>query len=145
VLLALGAWPAASVLAQRDTPCRDREPAAAQVEIAGPEEPGERLVITGRVLQGPEREPAPGARVLAFHTDARGYYSEGGISATGGPPAHVHFEVTIPGEAMHRLTLNFEGDPRLDGRRAGERWDDVRPVGAAAGGTQRVERDLWLR
>jgi protocatechuate 3,4-dioxygenase beta subunit len=111
--------------------------------------------------------------VLAFHTDARGYYSEGGMDesnarlcavlvtgesggfrfeivrpahyATGGPPAHVHFEVTLPGGAPRSFVLNFEGDPLLDGKKAGERWDDVRPVTSSTGATPVVERDLWVR
>ena len=171
--LALVVLFAGSAAAQRDTTCRDREPIAATVEIAGPDEPGERLVITGRVLVGADRGPGAGARVLAFHTDARGYYSEGGMDernarlcgvlradaegryrietirpahyATGGPPAHVHFEVTLEDAPMRRFTLEFEGDPELGGARAGERWDTVRPVLDGADGVLQVERDLWVR
>lgn len=164
---------AGSAAAQRETTCRDREPAAASVEIAGPEEPGERLTITGRVLVGPDRTPSPGARVLAYHTDASGYYSDGGMDernarlcgvlradsegryrfetirpahyATGGPPAHVHFEVTLQDAPMRRFTLEFEGDPRLGDQRAGERWETVRPVLDSGSGQLEVERDLWVR
>ena len=41
---------------------------------------------------------------------------------------HVHFEVTLPSGATHRFNLNFEGDPKLNGKQAGERWDRIRPV-----------------
>jgi protocatechuate 3,4-dioxygenase beta subunit len=128
------------------------------------------MVITGRVVSGGERTPVGAARVLAFHTDSDGYYSVDGMDernarlcgvvvtdgegrfrfetirpahyATGGPPAHVHFELTLPGERMRRFTLSFEGDPELGGRAAGERWDTVRPV-AVQDGVAYVERDLW--
>lgn len=129
-------------------------------------------MIVGKVVRGAESQPVAGARVLAFHTDAQGYYSEGGMDeanarlcgvvlsgedgdyrfqtirpahyATGGPAAHVHFEVTLPDGGSRRFTLNFEGDPELDGRRAGERWDSIRPV-ESVDGEATVRRDLWLR
>ncbi len=169
LVLAVSAVPAE---AQRDTSCRDREAAAGSARIAGAEEPGEPLVINGRVLAGSDATPVAGAHVLAFQTDAEGYYSVGGMDernarlcgvlrtdtdgsyrfetirpahyATGGPPAHVHFEVTLPGETMRRLTLNFEGDPKLRGRPAGERWATVRPI-VERDGVLFVERDLWIR
>lgn len=162
----------APLSAQRDTPCRDREPEILSAAIAAPDEPGERLVITGRVLQGEAAEPVGGARLLAFHTDADGYYSVGGMDeqharlcgvlltddsgryrfetirpahyATGGPPAHIHFELTLPGESMQRFSLTFEGDPKLGGRKAGELWETTRPV-VEHDGVLRVERDLWVR
>ena len=165
--------PGAAATAQRGTVCRDREATASSIVIAPTSEPGERLVVTGKVLRGADRSPVAGARVLAFHTDAKGYYSDGGMDennarlcgvlrtdaegsfrietirpahyATGGPPAHVHFEVTPPSGDTKRFVLNFEGDPLLGGRRAGERWEDVRPATQAADGTLAVERDLWIR
>jgi protocatechuate 3,4-dioxygenase beta subunit len=163
---------AAPALGQRDTLCRDRQPTDSTVSIAGAGEPGTPLVVTGRVVEGSERTPVAGARLLAFHTDDRGYYSEGGMDernarlcgvlrsgddgsyrietirpahyATGGPPAHVHFELTPPGGRTLRFTLNFEGDPELGGRPAGETWDTVRPT-VERDGVLYVERDLWIR
>jgi protocatechuate 3,4-dioxygenase beta subunit len=41
--------------------------------IAPPGEPGERLVVTGRVF-GPDGHPIAGIEVYAYHTDANGYY-----------------------------------------------------------------------
>src|SRR5688572_18008021 len=173
-LLLLGvALAPVNAFAQRGTTCRDRIPAASSVRTAGPDEPGERMLIVGHVLTGAEKKSVSGARVLAFHTDARGYYSEGGMDennarlcgvlktsddggfhfevirpahyATGGPPAHVHFEVTLPDGKRDRLTLEFEGDPLLEGRKAGERWDSVRPVTKDEDGLLVVERDLWVK
>lgn len=160
------------LLAQRDTLCRDREPSGSSIQIPAPDEPGTRLIITGQILEGSERTPVAGAKLLAFHTDSEGYYSVGGMDernarlcgvlqtdsdgryrietirpahyATGGPPAHVHFELTLQGQRMRRLTLNFEGDPKLNGRAAGERWDTIRPV-VERDGVLWVERDLWVR
>jgi protocatechuate 3,4-dioxygenase beta subunit len=158
--------------AQRDTLCRDSEPTESSIRIPSPDEPGETLVITGRVLRESDGSPVAGARLLAYHTDARGYYSDGGMDegnarlcgvlltaadgtyrietvrpahyATGGPPAHVHFELTIPGERERDFTLNFEGDPKLGGRAAGEAWDTIRPV-VEVDGVLRVERDFRVR
>jgi catechol 1,2-dioxygenase len=143
------------------------------VEIASPDEPGQRLTVFGRVVAGPERTPVADARVYAFHTDAAGYYSDGGMDesdprlcgaartdvegayrfetirpahyATGGPPAHVHFEVTLPDGRQGRFTLQFEGDPLLRGQRADEVWGTVRPQTRDPDGGHRVERDLWIR
>jgi protocatechuate 3,4-dioxygenase beta subunit len=131
------------------------------------------MLVVGQVLIGKDRGTISGARVLAFHTDARGYYSEGGMDennarlcgvlktsddggyrfeiirpahyATGGPPAHVHFEVTLPQGQVERFTLEFEGDPLLGGKTAGERWDSIRPITKDEDGLLVVERDLWVK
>ena len=161
-----------ALYAQRDTLCHDRVPTESSISIAAPDEPGSRLSISGRVLTGDDRTPVVGARLLAFHTDDEGYYSVGGMDeqnarlcgvlstdtegryrietikpahyATGGPPAHIHFELTLPGERMRRLTLNFEGDPELHGQPAGEIWETIRPV-EERDGSLHVDRDFWLR
>jgi protocatechuate 3,4-dioxygenase beta subunit len=163
----------AAANAQRQTPCRERVPAGSSVRTVAPDEPGERMLIVGQVLVGKEKKTISGARVLAFHTDARGYYSDGGMDennarlcgvlktsddggyrfeivrpahyATGGPPAHVHFEVTLPNGQTERFTLEFEGDPLLEGKPAGERWDTIRPITKDDDGMLIVERDLWVR
>ncbi|MDX1644014.1 MAG: hypothetical protein R3244_06615 [Thermoanaerobaculia bacterium] len=159
--------------AQRSSSCHDAEPDSADIRIPPPGEPGEPLLVTGRVLRGPDREPVAGAKLVAFHTDAEGYYSEDGMDegqarlcgalltaedgsyrietirpahyATGGPPAHIHFVLTLDDGRTRRFTLNFEGDPKLGGAPAGERWDRIRPVTAGEDGRLRVERDLWVR
>ena len=162
--------------AQRDTPCSDKKAGPGSARIASEDEPGESMVISGRVLSGSDQEPVAEARVLAYQTDAEGYYSPGGMDesnarlcgvvltdadggyrfetvrpahyATGGPAAHVHFEVTLPSGASHRFTLNFEGDPKLNGKQAGERWDRIRPVDRGAeqaDAVGRVKRDFWVR
>ena len=53
--------------------------------------------------------------------------------------------MTLPDGRRQRFPLNFEGDPLLDGKPAGERWDDIRPIGKNEDGVLVVERDLWVR
>jgi protocatechuate 3,4-dioxygenase beta subunit len=48
------------------------------VVIAGTSEPGERLVLEGRVLQPDGRNPAPSVLLYAYHTNARGIYPKRG-------------------------------------------------------------------
>ena len=159
--------------AQRNSLCRDQRPSSASAAIAANDEPGERMTVSGRVISGPDQSPLGGVRLLAFQTDAEGYYSVGGMDernarlcavvstdvqgryefstirpahyATGGPPAHVHFELTAPGQPVRRFTLNFEGDPKLRGRTAQNSWTTVQPVETARDGTLLVKRDFWLQ
>ena len=118
------------------------------MRIAPEGEPGEPMVVEGRVLEADGETPVAGATVFVFHTDDAGYYSPGGMDesdarlcglmltdedgryrfesvrpghyATGGPPAHVHYRVWGPGIPRQSFTLNFEGDPKL-----GERGRDA--------------------
>ncbi|MGH7586046.1 MAG: intradiol ring-cleavage dioxygenase [Gemmatimonadales bacterium] len=46
--------------------------------IPPPGEPGERLVLVGRVLQADGTSPAPGVIVLAYHANAAGAYPKRG-------------------------------------------------------------------
>lgn len=50
------------------------------LQIATPAEPGERLMITGRVF-GPDGKPRAGAVMRVWHTDARGLYHPGKADA----------------------------------------------------------------
>lgn len=120
---------------------------AAAVVIAGPEEPGERLVFTGRVLDDGGR-PLARAAVVAYHTDRQGLYNprssdtrvprlrnvaitdaEGAfrfstIRPAGYPeaaaPAHVHLEVVAPAHHVRFLEYWFEDDPRVTPARRAE-------------------------
>ena len=51
---------------------------SSSVVIAGKSESGERLVLTGRVLQRDGRTPAPDVVVYAYHTNAQGIYPKRG-------------------------------------------------------------------
>lgn len=57
----------------------ERDPAGldGQADIAPPGEPGERLVLSGTVLQSDGRTPAPGIVIYAHHTNAEGLYAGG--------------------------------------------------------------------
>ena len=47
--------------------------APSSIVVAGPDEPGERLVVTGRVIDGTKL--IAGASVYVFHTDVKGRYA----------------------------------------------------------------------
>ena len=117
----------------------------ASAVLAPAGEPGDRLIVEGRVLAG--GAPVAGADIVLYHTDNTGCYSRdcadernpGARSArlngrlktdaegryqfrtikpapyrgTSGPPAHIHYELTIGQRAMVPLELIFEGDSRL--------------------------------
>lgn len=165
----IGTGPAA---AQRGG-CLDIEPASWEVRIADADEPGDRLVLTGQVVTGAAREPLSGVRVRFFQTDASGFYSPQGMDerearlcgvvrtdhdgryrletikpgpyATGGPPPHIHFEVTLTGGSTRSFAVNFEGDPELRGRSAEELWDVIRPLERDENGVLHGRRDLWVK
>jgi protocatechuate 3,4-dioxygenase beta subunit len=119
--------------------------APASVVMAGSNEPGERLIVTGRVLDG--SEPIAGASIFVFQTDAAGRYAPDksgndaelnprlrGLLRTDrqgryryetirpgsydGNAAHVHYVVKAAGYRARLLDLWFEDDPILVARRA---------------------------
>jgi protocatechuate 3,4-dioxygenase beta subunit len=115
--------------------------APSSIVIAGKDEPGERLVVTGRTLDG--RKPVAGVSLYVFHTDAEGRYAidisdpraaefnprlhgslrtdaEGRYryetirpGSYGAPlgAAHVHYVVKAPGYQPLLLALQFQDDP----------------------------------
>lgn len=118
--------------------------APSHVLVAGADEPGERLVVSGRVLDG--GRPVRGVSVYVFQTDIEGRYSKeltgndaeldprlhGAMrtDANGaysyetirpghydGNAAHVHYLVRAPGYYPLLLDLWFDDDPELLARR----------------------------
>jgi protocatechuate 3,4-dioxygenase beta subunit len=112
------------------------------IVIAGPEEPGDRFVVTGRVLDG--KKPLAGISIYVFHTDADGFYARDGVNndenarlhgamrsdAKGRyrfetirpkgydkEPAHVHYVVIAPGYKPRMFDLWLADDPILQQRR----------------------------
>lgn len=109
-----------------------------QAEIAGRDEPGERLVITGHVFAPDGQTPVAGIIVYGYHTDATGHYTRTGsirpprlqgwaktdaegafefhtIRPAAYPgrniPAHVHFILWGAGYPRQWVDeLRFEGD-----------------------------------
>jgi protocatechuate 3,4-dioxygenase beta subunit len=118
--------------------------APSRVVVAGADEPGERLVVSGRVLDG--GRPVGGVSIYVFQTDVEGLYSKvltgneaeldprlhgfirsdanGGYEYEtirpghyDGNPAHVHYLVRAPGYYPMLLDLWFDDDPELESRR----------------------------
>lgn len=107
--------------------------------MAGPSEPGTRLVVSGTVYDKTGTKPVPGITVYAYHTDARGLYNERrengnprlkayvktdaqgrfelrtirpGSYPGGGNPAHIHFELWGAGHPKQWVdSLHFSDDP----------------------------------
>jgi protocatechuate 3,4-dioxygenase beta subunit len=119
--------------------------APSSIVVAGKGEPGERLIVTGRVTDG--TKPLAGVSIYVFHTDANGLYTTDGhnsdetarlhgamrsdangryryetIRPGGYPtfppaPAHVHYVVRAPGYKPMMVELWFADDPALAERR----------------------------
>ncbi len=119
--------------------------APSSVVIAGKDEPGERLMVSGTVKDTGGHVLA-GVSVFAFHTDASGRYAEGprptddenarlhGAMRTDANgryqfesirpapygqanPAHIHYVVRLEGYKPRMFELWFEGDPAFEQRR----------------------------
>ncbi|MCA1576947.1 MAG: hypothetical protein LC794_06235 [Acidobacteria bacterium] len=113
------------------------------IEIAGPQEPGARIHLSGTIVDA-NGKPVPGVKMFLYHTDATGYYSRpvnnprqarlrGTLwSNTSGqysfhtirpahygdvssPPAiHIHVHLQPPDLPEHWVeSFYFEDDPRL--------------------------------
>jgi len=114
------------------------EEAPSRVVIAGRDEPGERLIVTGRTLDG--NKPVTGVSLYVFHTDVKGRYAIDTDNRAGefnprlhgllrtdaegryqyettrpgsydGGPAHVHYVVNARGYKPLLLALQFQDDP----------------------------------
>src|SRR5512144_610858 len=51
-----------------------KESGGAVVVLAGANEPGERMIVTGRIWKADGKRPAGNERVLVYHTDTHGDY-----------------------------------------------------------------------
>ena len=117
-----------------------RAGAPSTATIAATDEPGERLTVAGRTLDG--TVPVAGVSLYVFHTDAKGRYARdlpNGAAAELNPrlhglirtddrgryqyetvrpgfyngPRHVHYVVIAPGYVPRLVDLWFEDDPML--------------------------------
>ncbi len=107
--------------------------------LVEPKDPGERFVLTGRVLSG-GCIPVASALVEIWHADASGAYDNVGdhfrgvletdargeyklqtilpgryLNGRKFRPAHIHAKVHIPGRPSLTTQLYFEGDPENRG------------------------------
>lgn len=138
-------WPVAllamSAFAEADPAWRAR--------VAPESEPGERLVIRGRVLQAQGGPAAAGTRIFVYQTDAKGIYGPGqgspasisrlraeftvgpngeyeivtirpGHYPGGGVPAHIHLNLVEGGKPTRQVAeFFFAGDKYLRGGEQG--------------------------
>ena len=118
-------------------------PANSHITIAAANEPGQRIVVSGRALAG-SGHPVPNVIIRAYHTDARGLYrADNKMYSDSAPPrlqgflrtdangayeistirpapypnrtipAHIHFELRPPNGARESAILYFDDDPLL--------------------------------
>ena len=141
------------------------------IVVAGPGEPGDRFVVTGRVLDG--NKPLAGISIYVFHTDAKGLYARDGVNndenarlhgamrsdAEGryrfetirpkgydNEPAHVHYVVIAPGYKPRMFDLWLADDPILMQRRKDglpELWFESAPGRIAVRPVTRDASGTW--
>ena len=124
-----------------------------KISMAAKDEPGERLVVSGKVA-GEDGKPLAGASIYVYHTDAKGLYSESndnrnprlrGYMRTdpqgryeystikpapypnNSTPAHIHYVVTAPGFRERVFEIVFEGDKHINAeiRASAQKEDSV--------------------
>ncbi|HYO81411.1 MAG TPA: hypothetical protein VES20_08430 [Bryobacteraceae bacterium] len=123
--------------------CRGEQDTRWRARVADDKEPGERLIIRGRVLRSSSGAPASNTSIMVYQTDANGIYSSGsgrpidiarlrGQLTTGpngeyeivtirpGPypgnraPAHIHVNLVEAGKPAREIfEFFFAGDPLL--------------------------------
>src|SRR5215471_12397864 len=111
------------------------------ISLTSPQEPGERLIISGTIYLPDGVTPAKGAILALWQTDAKGYYAlEGEEAGEEHPrlharlqtssdgkyefstikpapyphrtvPAHIHAHISAPGFSEYAIIYYFEGDP----------------------------------
>jgi len=110
--------------------------APSSIVVAGREEPGERMIVTGQVTVG--GKPVRGVSIYAFHADADGLYTKDGSNSDenarlhgamrtdangryryetirprgyGNNPGHLHHVVSAPGYRTRLRDFWFADDP----------------------------------
>ena len=117
--------------------------APSTIVVVGREEPGDRLIVTGRITDSRTGKSLGGVSVYVFHTDKKGLYTAAGgrnsdenarlhgVMRTdadgryqfetirpggypqGGSPAHVHYVLNAPGYKPRMFELWFDDDAIL--------------------------------
>jgi len=111
------------------------------ISIVNAHEPGQRMIVTGRLFDSTGKTPRAGVRMGVYQTDARGFYGATTLASPvarlhgwlrtdslgryeirtirpgaypgGGTPAHIHFIVGPPGRDSVLGELRFEDDPLI--------------------------------
>lgn len=111
-LLALFSFPLLSNCTPADASARVASRLPSRVAIASAREPGERLVITGRVLTR-NGVPRGGVVIQAHHTDAKGVYlAEGEKAANPKASARLWGELQTADDGTYRIeTIKPHGYP----------------------------------
>lgn len=134
----------ASLAAAAQTPVPQMAPSTAPAKalLAPKEEPGDRLVVNGRILAADGKTPVAGASIYVYQTDKLGIYSrpvddsraprlyahlrsdadgryeyetiKPGSYPNSRNPAHIHYVVNAPGFEKRVFEIVFEDDPFVD-------------------------------
>ena len=140
--------------------------APSQGRVAPAGEPGERLTVTGVVVDA-SGKPIGGASLYVYQADREGYYGVKPVSDNRNPrlhaflrsaangawsfetvrpgsypnsrvPGHIHFEVGKEGFAPRVFEIVFEGDPFIADQMRTDPAFSVRPVEAGGKVTERI-------
>lgn len=109
-------------------------------QLAGPNEPGGRLTVSGRVYNQDCTEAIPDTEIDVWHCDDAGIYDNVGYQLRGKTlsnaqgfylfetikpgkylngnsfrPSHIHFKITTPGYPTMTTQLYFQGDTDIPG------------------------------
>lgn len=76
-----------------------------EITIAGPDEPGRRLTLTGTVYRPDGTTPAPGILLYAYHTNAEGEYPTRG-DETGNGRRHGYLRGWVVTDSRGRYTIH---------------------------------------
>lgn len=141
-------------------------------QLADPDEPGTRMIISGRVRNLDCTEFIPGTVIDVWHADDAGEYDNSGFKLRGQTtsnsqgfymfetvhpgkypngsnyrPSHIHFKITPPDFDTLTTQLYFEGDPYIEGDaaasiREGE-FDATHRIIPLVANAQGIEEGIW--
>lgn len=143
--------------------------APAKTTVTSKDEPGERLVVSGKVT-GRDGKPLKGVSVYVYHTDAKGLYTPGATNDNKNPrlrgymrtdeqgryefatirpgwypnntiPAHIHYVVNAPGYKERIFEIVFEGDKFITDRIRSDAAQEG--SGFAVCSLERDKQGLW--
>lgn len=92
---------ASSSTAQTTSPSNSKVASTRAAAVITPKgEPGEPLEVSGVIYEADGRTPVAGVRVFIYHTDAKGYYSQGGQDRQ---HAKFHGTMTTGADGLYRF------------------------------------------